>query len=119
MLGKSMESTNQEEKTQKEIKKLENFLKTVNAKYEIKDNEDSIEVIVYGEIGESIFLNPKIFHGQIYNIDIKLSVRNTIYIYFDNDSFKLNGFSGNQLITKKIRNVSYIVAERDMLYIVF
>jgi len=114
-----METQNQKQISKKEINKLKSFLRTVNAKYEINRREDSVEVIVYGEIGESIFLNPKKFHGQIYNIDIKLSERNTIYIYFDNDSFEINGFSGNQLITKKIRNVSYIVGERDMLYIVF
>ena len=110
-----METQQKEQKIKREIKKLESFLKTVNAKYEV--NED--EVVVYGEIGESIFLNPYEVKGETYNVDIKINVKNVINIYFYKGLFRFTGFKNNIYIQKTIRRINYIVTSKNKLYIVF
>lgn len=110
-----MKSNVIEEKTQKQINKLENFLKELEVKYEINDRE----IIIYGEIIGCAYFNPIRWKGHGFSLVIKTDKETFLNLNFDKGSVELNTCKNRMLMTKLIKEVSYIITEQNKLYIVF
>ena len=110
-----MKNISQEEIVQREIRKLEFFLREINAKYEVQNQE----VRIYGEVMNSIFFNREKWIGYDFSLQFKIDEKTFLNLNFYKNSIELNTCKNNQLLTKKIRNISYIFSEQNKLYIVF
>jgi len=100
---------------EKQINKLESFLKEIEAKYEVQNQE----VRIYGEVMNSIFFNREKWIGYDFSLQFKIDEKTFLNLNFYKNSIELNTCKNNQLLTKKIRNISYIFSEQNKLYIVF
>ena len=110
-----MKSRIEKEETRKEIKHLENFLKEIKARYEIVNDE----VIIYGEIFESLYLDPEKWGNSTYLVEFRLNKENIVTFEFSKDQVVMDMWKGKRLITDMIERVKYVIVQKDRMYIIF
>jgi hypothetical protein len=110
-----METQVNQERIEKEIKKLEIFLK----EFKVECITYSDAVMIYGKVYETIVNNPSIPRNRVIQIKIELSEDKTLVITPDNGEVFFDLWENDFFKTEIINFITNIIIEKDRLYIYF